>query len=335
MKRTWLFLLLLAGAFGCSNDPEMSMVPDAEQAIFSTAGRTRAVDTAVLDPVDSTVRISVGDQMVYGNQSIQLENGSYPVNMEFLINGKWSNTKLTSYETTGDVSVVGPYRPAHLVVDGTGTLTITQVVPGDDRISCTIYINPVPEPQPVPEVRFTIGDQVIGGGDTLTLAKGEYVVNMEFRLPDGTWSNTHTAAYETTGDVQMSGYYPPTIAVSGDGSLTITQVEPSESRITGTIYIVAEKDLDKTIRFTIGDRMFWGGDTVTLAMGEYVVNMEFQLPDGRWSNTHTTIYDTTGDVHMSGLYPPMIVVSGDGSLTVTQFQPSESRITGTIYIVAR
>lgn len=334
MKKIFFFAMLLAGFASCSNDVDEDMAsPEGSRPALGTLQHNEAAETflAAANAIDSTVRFTIGDQVVYSGQSVWLANGSYQVNMEFLLNGVWSNLHVAGCTTTGDISM-GGLNATTMTVNGSGTLTIMQPGQGNARVEGTIYINQ--NTAPVFEgVRFTIGEEMFESGDTIWMQKGQYVVNMEFKI-NGVWSNLHTAQHTTAGEVQMVDYYPPTLEVNGDGSLTIMQAGQGNVNVQGTIYIKAvPQEVDKTVRFNIGDHVVYSGQTLSLKKGSYSIHMEFLL-NGAWTNPHVDGGTTTGGIRGGGLNPRTIVVEGDGTVTIAQSGSIPARIGGTVYINA-
>lgn len=327
--------LLLAGFASCSNDPQEQIVPDGKKAVLCTAQAdptTEGLDALAANTIDSTVRFIIDDtRVVYSGQSISLANGTYKVYMQFLFSGVWSNLHVAGATTTGDIQM-GGLNATMMTVGGSGSLTMMQPGSGGAHVEGTIYINQNTAPV-IEGVRFTIGDEMFENGDTIWLQKGQYVVNMEFKL-NGVWSNIHTAQHTTSEGISMVSYYPPTINVSDNGSLTITQIEPGTNRVTGTIYIKAvPQTVNEKVRFTIGNQVVYSGQTVSLPKGTYAISMQFFF-NGVWSNLHVAGATTTGDIQMGGLNATTMTVNGDGTVTITQPEPGTSRFTGTVYINA-
>lgn len=165
------------------------------------------------------------------------------------------------------------------------------------------------------------------GGQHISLPNGSYEVHMYFGAP-GDWHSLHTVVSTTTGDISMGNPNANWMGVAGSGTLTIIQYMTD---IKGTLYINLQPDpMEGKVRFSIGSREVFSGDTIMLRRGEYPVNPQFYT-GGQWSNFHVAASTTTGDILMSSPNDKSFSVNGSGTLTMTQ---PGTNIKGTVHIIA-
>lgn len=173
------------------------------------------------DPMEDKVRFSIDGREVFSGETVMLRRGNYEVTPAYYTNGKWTNFNATASTTDGNVRMDG----TTLKVAGNGTLVMSQ--PGTDVMGM-IYIT-VPDES----VQFLIDDNTtIYGNETIALSQGTHKVYMLYQ-----GRSLHVAVYKTTGAINMSSPNAPYFTVSGDGSLTISELGTDA---TGTLYIRAK-----------------------------------------------------------------------------------------------